>query len=369
MKVSIERDVLLSGLRAVKGAVEKRSTMPILSSVLLAAFSTTGRIAMRATDLDIEISHSVVADVSAPGVVAVDVDKLQSFISKLPAGATVKLSADDSSIKVLCGRSRVTLFTQQSSEFPSISAGDATTHRFSIPLVDLGSLLGRAQFAISTEETRYYLNGIHMHVVDGDLRAVATDGHRLAMVKAAAPNGSEGMPGIIIPRKTVGEILKLCDGDGDATVNLSATKIIVSAMDVTITSKLIDGTFPDYERVIPRGNNKNAIMDRQSLVACASRIGTMADVGRGRAAKLSFSKGAMLLSVKNQGAGDAAEDIDAEYAGENLDVGFNLGYLSDIVGEMFGDKICFSMADPGAPTIITSPGDDSTLAVLMPMRV
>ncbi|MGZ8369398.1 MAG: DNA polymerase III subunit beta, partial [Rhodoplanes sp.] len=248
MKVTVERSELLRSLSHVHRVVERRSTIPILANVLVRAES--GQLAFKATDLDLEILEAIPADVPAGGVTTVPAHMFYEIVRKLPEGAQVVLegSSDRAVLVIRAGRSRFTLQTLPESDFPDLAAGDMT-HEFTLPAADLKRLIDKTQFAISTEETRYYLNGIYLHTAgEGTkavLRAVATDGHRLAQVELTAPAGAAGMPGIIIPRKTVGEVHRLVeDIDGEIKVELSATKIRFTIGPVVLTSKLIDGTFP-----------------------------------------------------------------------------------------------------------------------------
>jgi DNA polymerase III subunit beta len=247
------------------------------------------------------------------------------------------------------------------------------THKFALPAKELKRLIDKTQFAISTEETRYYLNGIYLHVAGAakaqKLRAVATDGHRLAQAELDAPKGAEGMPGIIVPRKTVGEVQRLIeDLDAEVSIELSQTKIRFTIGDVVLTSKLIDGTFPDYGRVIPAGNDKTLMVDKPEFAAAVDRVSTVSSE-RGRAVKLAVSAGKLVLTVTNPDSGSATEELEVEYDSDPLDIGFNSRYLLDIAAQIEGDVAVLKLADPGSPTLIQDKGSESALYVLMPMRV
>jgi DNA polymerase-3 subunit beta len=257
-------------------------------------------------------------------------------------------------------------------DFPDLNAGNLPIS-FSLPAADLRRLIDRTQFAISTEETRYYLNGIFFHVHgEGDnarLRAVATDGHRLAKAEIDAPAGSQGMPDIIVPRKTVGEIQKLLDDpEKMVAVDLSDTKIRLTIDNITLTSKLIDGTFPDYERVIPKGNDKVMTVATSTFKAAVDRVSTISS-DRGRAVKLSLSDDTMELAVNNPDSGSATDEIAVGYDSEPLEIGFNSRYLLDIADQLSSDEAVFRLADPGSPTLVQDKDDPDALYVLMPMRV
>ena len=372
MRVILERSNLLKSLNHVHRVVERRNTIPILSNVLLAAQGAS--LEMKATDLDLEVTEATAAGVEQGGATTVPAHLLYDIVRKLPEGAEVMLKTDESgnAMSVISGRSSFRLQCLPQSDFPELSAG-SFSHIFRLDSQSLKALIEKTQFAISTEETRYYLNGIYLHAHEGGgqlkLRAVATDGHRLARAEVEAPAGSEGMPGIIIPRKTVSELLKLVDDpDVAITVELSETKIRFTIGSVVLTSKLIDGTFPDYERVIPTGNDKRLTIDRQSFAAAVDRVSTISSE-RGRAVKLSIANGQVTLTVNNPDSGSATEEIPADYDAEALDIGFNAKYLLDVAGQLSGSEARFMLADAGAPTLIQDTADDQTLYVLMPMRV
>lgn len=372
MKVTVERAALLKSLGHVHRVVERRNTIPILSNVLLRA--ENGELQLKATDLDLEVTESVLANVETPGATTVPAHVLYDIVRKLQDGSQISLdgSSETGQLALKAGRSRFTLQTLPDSDFPDLAPGEMP-HRFSLKASDFKRLIDKTQFAISTEETRYYLNGIYLHAMETDtgpaLRAVATDGHRLARVEVACPAGAVGMPGIIVPRKAVAEIQKLLDGlDADISVELSPTKIRVTAGAVVLTSKLIDGTFPDYQRVIPAGNDKRLTVERAQFSAAVDRVSTISSE-RGRAVKLSLVEGRLTLSVTNPDSGSAVEEIEVDYDSTPLDVGFNARYLLDITSQLDGDTALFKLADPGSPTLIQDREGASALYVLMPMRV
>src|SRR5215204_4872312 len=255
MKVTLERAELLKSLGHVHRVVERRNTIPILGNVLIRAEQS--KLAFKATDLDLEVTETIAAEVSPGGSTTVPAHMFYEIVRKLPEGSQIVLEAsgDRAMLAIRAGRSRFTLQTLPESDFPDLAAGDMT-HKFTLAASDLKRLIDKTQFAISTEETRYYLNGIYLHVAGGaksqTLRAVATDGHRLAQTDLPVPAGAAGMPGVIVPRKTVIEVQRLIeDSEAEIAIELSSAKIRFSIGDVVLTSKLIDGTFPDYARVIP----------------------------------------------------------------------------------------------------------------------
>jgi DNA polymerase III subunit beta len=372
MKVTVEQSALLKSLAHVHRVVERRNTIPILSNVLLRAAG--GSLQLKATDLDVEVAETLSAESSVDGAITVPAHMIYDIVRKLSDGAQVSLESglDAGQLIIKSGRSRFTLQALPEQDFPDMSAGDLS-HRFSIAASEMQRLIEKTQFAISTEETRYYLNGIYMHTVDTDagvmLRAVATDGHRLARSELPSPAGAAGMPGIIVPRKTVAEVLKLvAETGGDISVELSTAKIRFAIGSVVLTSKLIDGTFPDYTRVIPVANDKRLVVERADFTRSVDRVSTISSE-RGRAVKLSLADGKLTLSVNNPDAGNAVEEIEVDYDAGSIDIGFNARYLLDITNQLEGDTTLFRLADPSSPTLIQDREGASTLYVLMPMRV
>lgn len=372
MRVTLERSNLLKSLNHVHRVVERRNTIPILSNVLISADGAS--IELKATDLDLEVTEATAANVEQGGATTVPAHLLYDIVRKLPDGAEVMLKTDENgaSMTVISGRSSFKLQCLPQSDFPELSAG-SFSHIFRLDSSALRTLIERTQFAISTEETRYYLNGIYFHTIESDgklmLRAVATDGHRLARAEMEAPAGSEGMPGVIIPRKTVSEIQKLVDDpDVAVTTELSDTKIRFTIGSVILTSKLIDGTFPDYQRVIPTGNDKKLVIDRQTFAQAVDRVSTISSE-RGRAVKLAIGDGQVTLTVNNPDSGSATEELAADYDADPIEIGFNARYLLDIAGQLNGSEARFMLADSGSPTLIHDTADENALYVLMPMRV
>lgn len=372
MRVTVERAALLKALGHVHRVVERRNTIPILSNVLLRA--QDGSLRLKATDLDIEVTETIPADITDAGSTTVPAYMIYDIVRKLPDGAQVSLemSGDTGQMQIRSGRSRFMLQALPESDFPDLAAGDLP-HSFTLPAADLKRLIEKTQFAISTEETRYYLNGIYLHTLDVGgatmLRAVATDGHRLARVEMPAPIGSEGMPGVIVPRKAVAEIVKLVeDGSENVVIELSSAKIRLTFDGVILTSKLIDGTFPDYQRVIPSGNDKLLTVERGDFAKAVDRVSTISSE-RGRAVKLALNDGRLTLTVTNPDSGSATEEIEVDYDSSPIDIGFNARYLLDITSQLDGDTALFKLADPGSPTIVQDREGAPALYVLMPMRV
>jgi DNA polymerase-3 subunit beta len=371
MKATIERATLLKGLSHVQSVVERRNTIPILSNVLIDA-TADGQLKLMATDLDLQINESVAAAVDQPGATTVSAHTLFDIARKLPEGSQVSLAAAEGKMTIMAGRARFQLGTLPRDDFPVIAEGELPVS-FELPAETLKQIIDKTRFAISTEETRYYLNGIFWHVADDGaqpvLKAAATDGHRLARVTLPRPDGAEGMPDIIIPRKCVAELRKLLDEiDGSVGVSLSASKIRFDLGQALLTSKLIDGTFPDYSRVIPTGNDKILKIDPRSFEEGVDRVSTIA-TEKTRAVKMALDRDKITLSVTSPENGTAAEEVPGDYAATGFEIGFNSRYLLDILGQMEGDTIEVHLADASAPTLIRENDKSPALYVLMPMRV
>jgi DNA polymerase III subunit beta len=372
MRLVIERGELLRALSHVTSVVERRTTIPILSNVMLQANGHILR--FKATDLEREVIETVAADVTQPGALTVPAHMLYDIVRKLQDGAQVEMirDAEKERLTIKAGSSRFALQTLSAEDFPDLAVGEMT-HDFEVSAADLKRLIEKTRFAISTEETRYYLNGIYLHTAEQNgkptLRAVATDGHRLAQVELPRPDGAEGMAGIIIPRKTVHELHRLIEaGAGSVKIGVSPTKARFEIGTVTLTSKLIDGSFPDYGRVIPQANDKEMKVSNAEFIGAVDRVSTIASE-RGRAVKLSIGADKLTLSVNNPEGGSATEEINVGYVSSPLEIGFNARYLMDIANQLEGEEARFMLADPGSPTMVRDGSDDSALYVLMPMRV
>jgi DNA polymerase-3 subunit beta len=372
MKVTIERSAFLKALNHIQSVVERRNTIPILSNVMIDA--AKGRLKLTATDLDMEIVETLAADVLRNGAATAPAHMLYDIVRKLPEGAQVQaelLTSEGGRLAVSAGSIRFELACLPKEDFPQMTAG-ALPFRFRLATGDLKKLIGRTRFAISTEETRFYLNGIYLHAhKEGkrEMRAVATDGHRLARFQMELPEGAGDMPGIIVPRKTVVELARLLDDiEGTIEVSLSDTKIQFATDGIELTSKLIDGTFPDYQRVIPTGNDKVLTLDAREFAQAVDRVSTIS-ADKTRAVKLGIARDKLTLTVINPDSGTATEDVGASYSASPLEIGFNARYLLDITGQIEGKEVRFQLSDAGSPTLIEDAEDPGTLYVLMPMRV
>ncbi|MGH6948500.1 MAG: DNA polymerase III subunit beta [Kiloniellales bacterium] len=372
MKLTIERAALLKSLAHVQSVVERRNTIPILANLLLEAGD--GRLSLTATDMDLTIVEEVTAEVGLGGATTVPAHTLYDIVRKLPEGAQVALAVggEGQQMTLSAGRSTFTLQTLPKEDFPSMGAGELP-QVFTLQAGELKNLIDRTRFAISTEETRYYLNGIYLHAAKAGklpvLRAVATDGHRLARFEMPLPDGAAEMPSVIVPRKTVGEVHRLVEGsDQPVEVALSDAKIRFAFDSIVVTSKLIDGTFPDYERVIPSGNDKEVQVHCKTFAEAVDRVSTISSE-KSRAVKLALADGTVTLSATSPENGTAVEEVEVTYGGPAIEIGFNARYLLDIAQQIGGETAGFAMADAASPTLIRDLDDASALYVLMPMRV
>ncbi|HFB2047950.1 MAG: DNA polymerase III subunit beta [Hyphomicrobiaceae bacterium] len=373
MKFVIERGELLKALGHVTSVVERRTTIPILSNILMRAVS--GSLQFNATDLEREVSEKCEVDLHSEGALTVSAHLLHDIARKLPDVSRVELKGDIENGRLLISsaQSRFALQTLPAEDFPDLTAGEMS-HEFMLQAHKLKRLIEKTRFAISTEETRYYLNGIFLHVAHAPdetstLRAVATDGHRLAQSEISLPNGASGMPGVIIPRKTVSELHRLLeDGEREVIIQVSSNKVRFEIGHILLTSKLIDGQFPDYARVIPQNNSKKMQVSNTGFAKAVDRVSTIASE-RGRAVKLNITSNRLMLSVNNPEGGSATEELDINYNADDLEIGFSARYLLDIMGQLESEKITFLLADAGSPTLIRDTEDSSVLYVLMPIRV
>ena len=361
MQLTIERSALLRALSHVQSVVERRNTIPILANVLLSA--GRDRLSFSATDLDMEMVDEAEAVVQVEGQITAPAHTLYEIARKLPEGAEVSLvySGDDPRLTVQAGRSKFNLPVLPAGDFPVMST-EAGGSRYSLAKEDLIRLIDKTRFAVSTEETRYYLNGLYLHTV-------ATDGHRLALAETPAPEGAAGSPGVIVPRKTIDQVRRLLDdGSGAVEVIVSPQKIRFEFGQAALTSKVIDGAFPDYMRVIPKGNDKQADIDRAVFAAAVDRVATIS-AEKSRSVKLAFELDRVTLTVRNMEAGQGVEEVEIGYSEEPFEIGFNARYLLDVCGQITGETAAFKFADPASPTLVLDPGDPGVQYVLMPLRV
>ena len=372
MKLTISRSKLLKSLQHVQSVVERRNTIPILSNVQLSAYDS--EVELIATDMDIWVRDKTPAVVSEEGTATAPAHMLFDIVRKLSEDGDIAIEVNGNSeeLKLKSGSSNFTLACLPVEDFPATSDADLSC-QFEMKAADLRHLIDKTRFAISTEETRYYLNGIYLHAVTAGklpvLRSVATDGHRLARVEVDLPDGAAEMPGVILPRKAVLEVRKLLESfEEPVKIALSETKIRLELGPAILTSKLIDGTFPDYQRVIPEGNNKIMKIDGASFAKAVDRVSTVSR-DKSKAIKLSLHGETLVLSANSPEQGSASESLIIEYDSDDLDIGFNSRYVLDMTEQIEGKKMRFEMEDGASPTLIVDVEDKRTVYVLMPMRV
>ncbi len=372
LALSIEKSVLLKALAHVQSVVERRNTIPVLGNVKLDAMG--GKLRLTATDMDIALVETVDANVSLEGSTTTQAHMLYDIVRKLPDGdaVTLELLEDGARLSIRCGRSNFSLPCLPVDDFPVMEEG-SFHHSFQIAATECAELIEKTRFAISTEETRYYLNGIYLHVSQNDgnpvLRAVATDGHRLARMEVSVPAGAEDMSGVILPRKTVGELKKILDeSDKEVKIELSEAKVRFTVGSVTLISKLIDGTFPDYERVIPKNNDKVLEIEAKKLTQAVDRVSTIS-TDKTRAVKMHLQQGAIQLVADSADNGDAKEVVEANYTADAMEIGYNARYLMEMLSQIEGESVQFVLADATAPTLVRDPANINALYVVMPMRV
>ena len=372
MEFKINSTDLLKALSHIHGIVEVRHTLPILSNIILEA--KDDKLILSSTNLDIYCSDKIKAEVLQSGEVSVSAVTFFEIIKRLPSGSEVLMIMEEgeNEIRLTCGRSKFNLSTLKTDDFPIISDSDLSTN-FVLSADELIRIIDKTKFAVSNEETRYYLNGIFLHKAERNsiqfLRAVATDGHRLAQYDIPLPQGAEDITGIIIPKKTIYELRKvLDDANGDVSVSLNENKIKFSFNDLKVVSKVIDGTFPDYTKVIPQKNDKNFKTNNSDLKNAIDRVSAVAanEESKSKAIKFCIENNSLSLSVESQSKGSANEMIDVNYSGDKVDIGFNSKYIIDICNEVDGDEISISLSDSISPAIILDKTDENLFFVLMP---
>ena len=375
MEFKINSSDLLKALSHIHGIVEVRHTLPILSNIILKA--KDNELTLSSTNLDIYCADKIKANVSIAGEISVSAVTFFEIVKRLPSGSEVVMTMEEGENEIMlkCGRSKFNLSTLKTDDFPIISDNDLSTN-FVLSADELIRIIDKTKFAVSNEETRYYLNGIFLHKADRNsiqfLRAVATDGHRLAQYDIPLPQGAEDITGIIIPKKTIFELRKvLDDANGDVSVSLNENKIKFTFNDLKIISKVIDGTFPDYTKVIPQNNNKNFKTNNNELKNAIDRVSAVAanEESKSKAIKLSLEDNKLNLSVESQSKGSANEIIDISYDGDKVDIGFNSKYIIDICNEVDGEEVDISLLDSVSPAIILDKTDENLFFVLMPMRI
>ena len=375
MDFRVNSTELLRALSHIHGIVEVRHTLPILSNIIISTHDNL--LSLSSTNLDIFCSDDLEAEVSQNGSTSVSAATFYEIVKRLPSGSEIhaSLSEEDSTLTLKCGRSKFNLTTISPDDFPKISHDDLNI-QFVLSATELKRMIDKTKFAISNEETRYYLNGVFLHQTQKNsidiLRAVATDGHRLAQYDIPLPQGAKDMNGIIIPKKMIQELRRvLDDATGDINIQLNENKINFSFNNMQIISKVIDGTFPDYTKVIPQSNDKSITTNNEELKKAIDRVSAVAinEETKSKAIKLIIESNKISLSVDSTSRGSAIEEIDLDYNNEKVEIGFNSRYLIDICNEIDGDKINLKFLNSTSPAIILDNTDENLFFVLMPMRI
>jgi DNA polymerase-3 subunit beta len=366
--IVISRAALLPALATAVRVVERRNTIPVLANIMLAA--EAGSLTIQATDLDIQITARLTCQLAGPAVsTTLPAQNLHDIVRKLPDGCEITLSGDEREWTIAGGRSKFRLPCLPASDFPVMPAVDPG-EAFSLPAENLRRAIEAVRFAISTEETRYYLNGIHLHRDAGNgLIAVTTDGHRLARMPMQLAEPID-LPAVIVPRKTVDQILKVLPEKGEVKLGLSASRVSLELESVALVSKLIDGTYPDYQRVVPQENANRYLVDRAQLAAAVDRVTTIASSSH--AVKFSFAEGELTLTADNPDSGSAEETVPISLiSGDPVEIGFNGRYCLDMLATANSENVVFELADGGSPARVVLDGADdwSPYFVIMPMRV
>jgi len=365
--IKSQRDTLLAPLQSVSGIVERRHTLPILSNVLLE--KKGDQLTLLATDIEIQITTTAGgAGGEGDGAVTVGARKLQDILRSLPESTEVSLVLEDKRLQVRAGKSRFSLQTLPAADFPRMTVAEAETRQFAISQKAFRQLLGKTQYAMAAQDVRYYLNGLLLQVDGKELRAVATDGHRLAFASVGI---DADMPRqeLILPRKTVLELNRLLlDSDDALIITLAPNQVRFAFGSVVLVSKLIDGKFPDYERVIPPSLRNHVTIGRQTLMQAMNRAAILTNE-KFRGVRVVLGEDTLKLIAANAEQEEAQEEVEVKYAGEAIDVGFNVGYLLDVLNNVQSDEVQWSFNDANSSALVTVPGNERFKYVVMPMRI
>lgn len=366
MKFSIQREEFLKPLQQVIGVVERRQTLPVLGNVLLNANKKSVR--LTATDLEVELQSHVNVAVTETGDITIPARKLLDICRTLPAEAQLDISVKNERALVRSGKSRFTLSTLPATEFPVIDK-IKSARKFSMPETALHGLIERTAFAMAQQDVRYYLNGLMLEPVNGTLRAVATDGHRLAMCELTADVGEGVDQQVIVPRKGIQELQRLLENsDTDVQVEIGSNHIRITTDELRFTSKLIDGRFPDYQRVMPKNADKRLLINRELLRQALTRTSILSNE-KYRGIRLDVSENNLKIQAHNPEQEEAVEEIDAHYENEAIVIGFNVTYLLDVLNAINTDDVEMFLCDGNSSALINKPGDEDCRYVVMPMRL
>ncbi len=368
MKLTISREALIRPLQLVAGVVERRQTLPVLSNVLLVVEGN--QLSLTGTDLEVELIGRVLLEHPADeGEITVPARKLMDICKSLPDSALIELTQLEQKLIVKSGRSRFSLSTLPATEFPSVEEG-ANSFNFSIAQHNLRRLIDRTGFAMAQQDVRYYLNGLLLEIDNGSLRAVATDGHRLALCTVEADcNVQDNKHQVIVPRKGIMELARLLtDADQMVSISLGSNHIRANTGTFTFTSKLVDGKFPDYDRVLPKGGDKIVTGDRQLLRQAFSRTAILSNE-KYRGIRLVLTDGSLTLTANNPEQEEAQEEVSVNYQGDSLEIGFNVSYVLDVLSVLSGDNVKFTLSDPNSSALLEEEENGDSVYVVMPMRL
>jgi DNA polymerase-3 subunit beta len=366
MKIKITREILLPVLQAANNVVERRQSLPILSNVLIVAGNEG--IQVTATDMEVELVSLIKNPVAEQGSVALPARKLFDICRALPAESEMTIESSGAKAKIASGRSRFSLATMNADEFPSIGAFESSVN-LELPTETLSDLLESTSFAMAHQDVRYYLNGLLLEIDSSRIRAVATDGHRLAMTDKAVEISLETPRQCIVPRKGVLEIVRLLNPNStSAQIAVGENHFRVTSGDQSLTTKLVDGRFPDYERVIPRETDNRVVASRESLRAGLSRASILSNE-KFRGIRLILKKNLLTAVAHNPEQEEAEEEIEVEYSGAAVEVGFNVSYLLDVLGVMRSDTVRLDLIDAQSSCLMQAPDDATSRYVVMPMRL
>lgn len=367
MKFTVAREVLLKPLQLAAGVVERRQTLPVLANVLVSLNNAELRIT--GTDLEVEIRGTAqLSDADHPGAITIPARKLLDICRALPEGAAVALVADaEHRVRIQSGRSRFTLATLPAEEFPEVEQNEGRLS-FRVSQGALKRILEATSFAMAQQDVRYYLNGMLWEITSGRLRAVATDGHRLALASAAVEVEPEQKIQAILPRKGVTELSRLLGQDGEVTVTMGANHLSVEGPEYRFTTKLVDGAYPDYERVVPMGGSRALEGERETFRQAFARAAILSNE-KYRGVRLEMEPGKLTVAANNPDQESAEEDLAVDYSGERLEVGFNVGYLLDVFNALAGARVRLLLSDANSSVLLTDPSAEHALYVIMPMRL
>ena len=367
MKFTVNRDVLVKPLQHVAGVVERRQTLPVLSNVLLRV--NDGDLSITGTDLEVQMIANIAIENGDSGETTVAARKLLDICRELPEGANIEFSLDGAKLSVKSGRFRSALVTLPATEFPTIDTG-TVNHHIQVPAKSLKNAIDRTAFAMAQQDVRYFLNGLLLEVEKGLLRCVATDGHRLALCDYRSDTlDADDKAQIIVPRKGVQEMQRLLsDHDADADLSLGANYLALNCGSYALTTKLIDGRFPDYDRVIPKDGTKSVLADKVELRQALNRTAILSNE-KFRGIRLNLSDGLIEISANNPEQEEAEESVVVEYQGESLEIGFNVSYLQDVLAVISADKVKITLNNASASALLEEPEEEDATYVVMPMKL